>query len=190
MPCCARGEGNGARAKRVMRRDFTAYVRDVHRAAESIQYFILGIDRETFLALEEKQAAVERKLGVIGEAILQCRMHYPEHVAELGDVQGVVGFRNYLAHRYAGVAADVVWDVVMNDVPPLLAHVKGLLGVDFADDEAAGGRGGASPPVRRRYTWRGCEQTLQPVLLPTRSVRSRRRTLPESSTRFACCFRI
>ena len=121
-----------------MRRDFTAYVRDVHRAAESIQFFMLGLDRETFLALEEKQAAVERKLGVIGEAILQCRLHYPDHVEELGDVLGVVGFRNYLAHRYAAVSADVVWDVVMNDVPPLLARVKGLLGLDFHDEDAAG----------------------------------------------------
>ncbi len=110
-----------------MRRDFVTYLRDIYDAGDWIQLFTGGIDRDTFSSLEETQAAVERKFEIMGEAIAQCRLHHPDEVAQLGDVQGVVDFRNYLAHRYHAVKSDLVWDIVERDLPPLLARVKALL---------------------------------------------------------------
>ena len=52
-----------------MRRDFVAYLWDIYNAGDWIQQFTDGLDRDTFSALEEKQAAVERKFEIMGEAI-------------------------------------------------------------------------------------------------------------------------
>ena len=79
-----------------------------------------GLDREAFGATPLVQDAVIRRFEIIGEAIVQCRRHYPEEIAKLGDVQEVVDFRNHLVHRYHKVAADIVWDIVQEDLPPLL----------------------------------------------------------------------
>ncbi len=100
-----------------MRREFVVYLHEIFNAGDAIQRFIGGIDRETFAALEEKQAAVERKFKSwakqspnAGFTIRQKR--------SLGDVQGVVDFRNYIAHRYHLVKSELVWDIVENDLPP------------------------------------------------------------------------
>ena len=110
-----------------MRRDFHAYLSDVLKAAEDIEWYTLGIDKDVFAALGEKQAAVERKFEIIGEAIVQCRQHYPAEIAKLGDVQSVIDFRNYLAHRYNAVSYEIVWDILVNDLPVLRTKVKALL---------------------------------------------------------------
>jgi uncharacterized protein with HEPN domain len=110
-----------------MRRDFETYLWDIYNAGEWIQLFTGGLDRKAFSSLEEKQAAVERKFEIMGEAITPCRQHYPIEILQLGNVQDMVDFRNYLAHRYHAVRSDMVWDIVENDLPGLLAKVKALL---------------------------------------------------------------
>jgi uncharacterized protein with HEPN domain len=79
--------------------------------------------------LDEKQAAVERRFEIVGEALTQCRIHHPTEVLQLGDVQGIINFRNYLAHRYDSADPHIVWTIVERDMPPLLASVSALLGL-------------------------------------------------------------
>jgi uncharacterized protein with HEPN domain len=112
-----------------MHRDFVTYLWDIYNAADWIQVFTVGLDEDTFASLEEKQAAVERKFEIMGEAITQCRLHHTQEVAQLSDVQGVVDFRNYLAHRYHSVDPAIVWAIPQEDLPPLIARVKALLPV-------------------------------------------------------------
>ena len=54
-----------------MQRDPRAFLWDVQDAALSIQSFINGMDRDTYLGNAMVQAAVERKFEVIGEALNQ-----------------------------------------------------------------------------------------------------------------------
>ena len=112
-----------------MHRDFVTYCWDIYNAADWIQIFTEGLDEDAFAALEEKQAAVERKFEVMGEAIAQCRQHHAQEADQLGDVQGVTDFRNYLAHRYHSVDPAIVWAIIQRDLPALIARVKYLLPV-------------------------------------------------------------
>jgi len=36
-------------------------------------------------------------------------------------------FRNIVAHEYFGVSDEIVWDVIENEIPPLLAQIKIML---------------------------------------------------------------
>ena len=110
-----------------MQRELDLYLWDNFDATYDIQLDTGGLDYDIFQALSEKQAAVERKFEIMGEAIVQCRHHYPEAVAQLGEVQPVVDFRNYLAHRHHAVSSKIVWDILENDLPPLLERVRVLL---------------------------------------------------------------
>ena len=110
-----------------MRRDFTAYICDIFKAVKRIHEYTSGLDRETFGATPVIQDAVIRRFEIIGEAIVQCRRHHPAEVIKLGDVQEVIDFRNHLIHRYHKVASEIVWDIVQEDLPALLATVESLL---------------------------------------------------------------
>lgn len=76
------------------------------------------LDRDRMLNL-----ALVRLLTVIGEAA--SRISH-EKRAETPNITwtDVVGMRNRLIHAYDEVDLDVVWDVVQNDLPPLIAALS------------------------------------------------------------------
>lgn len=73
--------------------------------------------------------AIERNPQVIGEAV----NHLPEEITsahpEIAWPQ-IRGFRNILVHRYFGVDADVVRDVVESYPPPLAEALRGHIDAD------------------------------------------------------------
>ena len=60
-----------------MRRDFAVYLEDIYNACMAVQRYTSGLTRVEFAALDEKQAAVERRFEIMGEALTQCRIHHP-----------------------------------------------------------------------------------------------------------------
>ncbi len=113
--------------KRCMRRDFSAYLHDILWAGSSIQAFVAGLTEETFAEADALNAAAERRFEIIGEALTQCRIHHKEQVDQLGSIQEIIDFRNYLAHRYDSVSSKIVWDIIQHDLPDLLSRVRLLL---------------------------------------------------------------
>ena len=110
-----------------MRRDFAAYLCDIQETAIDLRLITGGFTREMYEDVRVVQLATERSFEIIGEAVTQCRHHHPDEIKALGDVQGIVDFRNHLAHRYHLVSNDVVWDILQHDLEPLLGKVKELL---------------------------------------------------------------
>jgi len=71
-----------------MQREAKAYLWDVANAAASIHDFAAGKDLGAYLNDEMLRAAVERKFGVIGEALSQLLRFFPEYrdrIALVGD---------------------------------------------------------------------------------------------------------
>jgi uncharacterized protein with HEPN domain len=108
-----------------MSRD-SAYLADILRAAKAIARFVSGVDKQQFIANEEKYEAVNRKFEIIGEA---ARHLSPEVRRELPDVpwQLITAMRNILIHNYDDVNLNVVWDTIQDDLPPLMAKVEAYL---------------------------------------------------------------
>ncbi len=73
------------------------------------------------------RSAVERQLGIIGEALNRLARVDPELAGRIPDIGRIVGFRNVLAHGYDVVDDEVVWTAIMLDVPELAAAVAALL---------------------------------------------------------------
>jgi len=108
-----------------LRRDQTALF-DVVLAAQQIQRYTQEIDRTQLESNDEKQAAILYRIIVIGEATKRISQTFREQHPDIAWKE-MAGMRDRISHRYDQVNLDVVWDVVQNKIPQLLAQIEPLL---------------------------------------------------------------
>ena len=113
------------------------YLRDIVEAAETIERFLAGIDRKTFLADEMRQSAVLHKLIVIGEAVARLSKSFRESHPDI-EWRDVVGFRNFAVHAYFSISFPIVWVTATKDAPALHKRVSEILAQEYggATDES------------------------------------------------------
>ena len=100
---------------------------DILESARSIQSYLAGVNRASFMANQEKQDAVLRRFEVIGEAASRLS---PETQALFPTLpfRSMRGMRNIIAHDYGNVDLDQVWKTATEDLRGLLE----ILGRHFA----------------------------------------------------------
>ena len=109
-----------------MSRDALLYVADIVAAGNAILRYIDGVSLEAFVANDEKRAAVERQVFVIGEAAARLPDEWKQRRPEV-PWRKIVGLRNLLAHGYWSIDAEELWDVARNKVPEIVAELRPLL---------------------------------------------------------------
>ena len=100
---------------------------DIRMAIEDIEKFCHGLTKEAFLANGLVQAAVERKLGIIGEAVSQLARQFPAEAARLPDHKKIIGLRNIIVHAYDVIDPEIVWEIVSDHLPALMEAVRKTL---------------------------------------------------------------
>ena len=73
------------------------------------------------------RSAVERQLEILGEAVKRLQSLDDTLAAQISERQRIIAFRNIIAHGYDGLDDDVVWQVVTEKLPVLVAEAKGIL---------------------------------------------------------------
>ena len=109
-----------------MSRDALLYVADVVAAGEAILRYTDGVTFEAFAANDEKRAAVERQVFVIGEAAARLPDEWRQRRPEV-PWRKIVGLRNLLPHGYWAIDAEELWDIARNKVPEFVAELRPLL---------------------------------------------------------------
>jgi len=102
------------------------YLSDIHYAISLIDDFLESI--ENFRAYQsdlKTQSAVERQLGIIGEAVNKYRQE--ENIATLSNDQQMVNFRNRIIHSYDNIDVSIVWAILKNHLPILKEEVNEIL---------------------------------------------------------------
>jgi uncharacterized protein with HEPN domain len=101
------------------------YLSDILRAIELIEEFTSTIsefkDYESDL---KTQSAVERQLGIIGEAVNKFDTLYPEY--SLKNARKIIGFRNRLILAYDAVDATIIWVIIKRHLPLLKSEVVNI----------------------------------------------------------------
>lgn len=109
-----------------MSRDETLYLADIQECCEKILRYREGFTLKDFIDDDRTYDAILRNLEIIGETTKhisdETKARYPKvKWRKIGD------FRNIVAHEYFGVSDEIVWDVIENEIPPLLEQVKIML---------------------------------------------------------------
>lgn len=103
------------------------YLWDAGHAAERVSRFTAGKTFGDYRADEILRSAVERQLGIVGEALAALRRVDPALAAEIPELPRIVAFRNILVHGYATVDDRLVWGVVERDLAGLRDALARLL---------------------------------------------------------------
>ncbi len=98
------------------------YLSDILRAIELIEQFTNSTDNYNDYSDDLKtQSAVERQLGIIGEAVNKFDKLLPELTLEYA--RKIVGFRNRLIHTYDAVDSSMIWAIIKKHLSPLKEEI-------------------------------------------------------------------
>jgi uncharacterized protein with HEPN domain len=99
------------------------YLSDIFQAIVLIEDFTKSISSYSDYVNDLKtQSAVERQLGIIGEAVNKFEILHPEEI--LDNARKIVGFRNRLIHAYDAVDSSMIWAILKKHLGPLKEEVS------------------------------------------------------------------
>jgi len=102
------------------------YLSDIQYAISLIDSFLEGVENFFIYQSDLKtQSAIERQLGIIGEAVNKFRQEENEVV--LSHTKQIVDFRNRIIHSYDNIDASIVWAIFKNHLPILKKEVDEIL---------------------------------------------------------------
>ena len=103
------------------------YLSDIQYAISLIEHFMEKIESFSVYQSDLKtQSAVERQLGIIGEAANKFRQQ-EEPTITLNHTKQIVNLRNRIIHSYDSIDATIIWTIVKNHLPALKQGVDQLL---------------------------------------------------------------
>jgi uncharacterized protein with HEPN domain len=102
------------------------YLKHIQDEIEFIIKISKTIRKEVFQEDDVLKRALVRSLEIIGEAVKKLSPDFREKYNYV-DWKAIAGMRDKLIHDYAGVDYDLVWDVVVNEIPLLKEEIEGIL---------------------------------------------------------------
>ena len=98
------------------------YLADILQAIDLIESFTADIsDYDHFLSDLKTQSAVERQLGILGEAVNKFEKLFPD--STLINARKIAGFRNRLIHAYDAVDPSIIWAIIKRHLDPLKKEI-------------------------------------------------------------------
>jgi uncharacterized protein with HEPN domain len=105
------------------------YLEHILRALDRIQRYSGGKSKADFMADTLLQDGVLRNLGIIGEAAHRLLADSPVYAAKHPEIPlaKIYGMRNRITHAYEEVDMEIVWNLVLYDVPALQPKIAAAL---------------------------------------------------------------
>jgi uncharacterized protein with HEPN domain len=105
------------------------YLEHILAALERIQRYTAGKSTDEFMASTLLQDAVLRNLGIIGEAAHRLLADTPEFAATHPEIPlaKIYATRNRIEHAYEEVDLNILWNLVVHDVPALKPRIAAAI---------------------------------------------------------------
>lgn len=103
-----------------------AWLFDIKTSIEEIEsYFPNGKVFQYYQGDLRTKRAVERNIEIIGEAMSRILRIQPE--INISNSRKIVDARNKIIHGYDEISDDVIWGIIVNNLPTLKSEVENLL---------------------------------------------------------------
>lgn len=122
-----------------MHREAPKLLEDIRDAGTFVLQVVAERDQQEYEGDRLARQAVERNLEIIGEAVNRLSRLDAQTGHRVGPVPRIIAFRNILVHAYDNIDHGIVWHVVQDELPRLVAAVESLM------REARFGRNGPAP---------------------------------------------
>lgn len=110
-----------------MQHDDLILVEDMLVEVRDARAFVQGLEKSDFLRDRLVGKAVAHCLQTIGEAASRLSAEFRMAHAEVS-WEEIIGLRHRLVHGYRTVSYDIVWGVVVDELPGLEESLVGILG--------------------------------------------------------------
>ncbi|MCF8273787.1 MAG: DUF86 domain-containing protein [Flavobacteriaceae bacterium] len=103
-----------------------SWLEDIERSIDEIFDF-LPEQRDFFVYQKDLKTkkAVERNIEIIGEAINRI-LKYKKFEIEIENAQKIIGTRNRIAHEYDSISDEVIWTIIIKELPELKKEINRL----------------------------------------------------------------
>jgi uncharacterized protein with HEPN domain len=102
-------------------------LRDALRACRAIRDFVQGRTFDEYERSLLLRSAVERQFEIVGEALRQAEIADGRVGRRVSQLRPIVGLRNRLIHGYDVVDQQLIWSIIRDEVPPLIAQLASVL---------------------------------------------------------------
>lgn len=109
-----------------MSKDLKVLLQHILESVENLGSYLTDVDEERFLQDIEKQDSVERRLQIIGEAIIQLPKEFKDKHSEI-EWSKVAGLRNRLVHKYFDIDHLLIWNIINNSLPSFKSSIQKLI---------------------------------------------------------------
>lgn len=111
-----------------------AYLLDMLLAAREIREHATGVTWQRFSEDRILQNALMHLVQIVGEAARKVSTEFQENHPEIPWAE-VIGMRHRLVHEYFRIIPEKVWDVVQQDIAPLIEALEPLVPPPAETDE-------------------------------------------------------
>lgn len=101
------------------------YLFDILFSIDAIDEFLKDVSFTNYQDDLKTQSAVERQLGIIGEAVNQFSKENTS--IELENSREIVNFRNRIVHAYDSIDDNIVWAIKTNHLPILKKEIEEII---------------------------------------------------------------
>ena len=99
---------------------------DIIESAEKILQYTNGISFEEFSKDNKTVDAVIRNFEIIGEASNLLSDEIKDKYSEI-DWHRIRGFRNRIVHDYFGVDLQIIWKIILDQIPGLISEISKII---------------------------------------------------------------
>lgn len=108
------------------KRNDAELIQDISESINRIISYTENINYEQFKKDLKTQDAVFRNIEIMGEAVKSLSEQIKSKHLEI-PWKNIAGTRDKLIHDYFGVNIDIVWDIVLNEIPDLRLKIRKII---------------------------------------------------------------
>ena len=103
-----------------------SWLLDIEQSIDEISEFI-GEQKDFTLYQKDLKTkkAVERNIEIIGEAVSRILREDPGF--EIKNARNIIGTRNRIIHSYDAISDEIIWTIIVRELPLLKSQIAALL---------------------------------------------------------------